>query len=128
MDRGARRAKIAALVLLALGVAFYLLFTVGELAGGDVSGIQHLPPVLGLAGLAWLSWRRPTIAGIALLALAVPLGMAYVAILVARDLPLTWALEIALPPIVTGLLLVRAGRPERAARRARLRRSDGHPA
>ena len=125
MDVGARRAKIAALVLLGLGIAFYLLFTVGEMAGGDVAGVQHLPPVLVLVALLWLAWKRPTVAGIVLLVLAVPLGAAYVAVLVARDLPLTWAVEIALPPIVTGLLLVWAGRRERASRRETARRTDG---
>ena len=116
MDEGARRAKIAALVLLGLGVAFYLLFTVGEMASGDVSGIQHLPPVLALAALMWLGWKRPTTAGIVLLVLAVPLGVAYVVVLVVHDLPLFWALEIALPPVLTGLLLLWAGRRERASR------------
>lgn len=127
MDEGARRAKIAALVLLGLGIAFYVLFTVGEMAGGDISGIQHLPPVLVLTGLSWVAWKWPTIAGVALLVVAVPLGAAYVVTLLVRDLPLTWALEIALPPVVTGLLLLRAGRPERAARRAR-HHGDGRAA
>ena len=51
--------KIVALVLLGLGVAFYLSFTVGEMAGGDVSGIQHLAPAVIPALLLFLSWRRP---------------------------------------------------------------------
>lgn len=110
MDEGARRAKIAALVLLGLGVVFYLMFTVGEIAGGDVSGIQHLPPALALVGLLWLAWKRPRGAGIVLLVLAVPLGIAYLVVLVVRDLPLVWAVQIALPPVVAGLLLLRAGR------------------
>ena len=93
MDEGARRAKIAALVLLGLGIAFSLLFTIGEMAGGDVAGIQHLPPAVVLVGLVWLAWKRPTVAGIVLLMLAVPLGTAYVVVLVVHDLPLTWALE-----------------------------------
>lgn len=57
--------------------------------------------------------------------LAVPLGAAYVVALVMRDLPLTWAVEIALPPVVTGLLLVWAGRRERASRHAKDHRADG---
>ena len=113
MDEGAYRSKIVALVLLRLGVAFYLMFAVGEMAGGDITGIQHLPPALILGALFWLAWKRPHAAGVALLALAVPLGAAYVALLVMRNLPLTWALWIVLPPVVTGVLLVRAGRLER---------------
>jgi len=108
-----RRMKIAALVLLALGVAFYLMFAVGEMAGGEISGFQHLLPAAVLGALLWLGWKRPRMAGIVLLALAVPLGAAYIAVLVIRDLPLSWAVWIVLPPLLTGLLLVRAGRHER---------------
>jgi len=109
VDAGARRSKIAALVLLGLGVAFYLTFAVGEMAGGDINGLQHLPPAVILALLLWVAWRRPRRAGIALLVIAVPFDGAYVALLLIRHLPLVWALVVALPPIVAGLLLVRAG-------------------
>ncbi|HTZ05567.1 MAG TPA: hypothetical protein VMB53_07410 [Gaiellaceae bacterium] len=109
-------AKLAALVLLGLGIAFYLVFAVGEIAGGDPSGVQHLLPAAVLGGLFWLGWRRPRTAGIVLLALAVPLGAAYIAVLVVRDLPLTWALWIALPPALTGWLFLRAGRDDHAHR------------
>lgn len=102
------RRKLAALVLLGLGVAFYLTFAVGEMAGGDVGGIQHLPPAAVLGALLWLARRRPRTAGIVLLALAVPLGAAYIAVLVVRDLPLPWALWIVLPPLMTGWLLLGA--------------------
>jgi len=113
VDTGAPREKVAALVLLGLGVAFHSMFAVGELVGGDIGGVQHVPPALGLAVLLWVAWRRPLVAGIVLLALAVPLGAVYLVLLVVRDLPLIWALFIALPPLVTGLLLVRAGQGER---------------
>jgi hypothetical protein len=112
MDPRARRAKVAALVLLWLGVGFYLLFALGEVVGGDISGLQHLLPVATLAVLLWVAWRRPMPAGIALLALAVPLGVAHVVLLMVRDLPLAFALVVVLPTVVTGLLLVRAGRRE----------------
>ena len=103
-------------MLLALGVAFYLMFTVGEMAGGDVAGIQHLPPALVLAALPWLA---------VILVLAVPLGAAYVVALVVQDLSLTWGVEIALPPVVTGLPLLWSGRRERASRHAEDHRADG---
>ena len=115
VDEGARRAKIAALVLLGLGVAFYLMFAVGETAGGDITGVQHFPLAAILAVLLWVAWRRPLAAGIALLVLAVPFAAAYIALLVVRHLPPTWALVVALPPVVTGLLLVRAGRRSRGS-------------
>ena len=112
MTAGAHRSKIAALVLLALGIAFYLAFAVGEMAGGDMTGVQHLVPTAVLAGLGWMAWRRPRRAGIVLLVLAVPFAVWYITLLVIRDLPLIWALFVALPPVATGLLLVRAGRRE----------------
>jgi hypothetical protein len=118
VEPGDRQTKIAALVLLGLGAAFYLTFAVGEVAGGDISGVQHLPPAAIFAALMYLGWKRPRTAGIVLLALAVPLGAVYVGVLIARDLPLTWALFVALPPVVTGLLLLRAGRPEHGSRGA----------
>jgi len=110
MNAGAHRSKIAALVLLGLGMAFYLLFAVAEMAGGDVEGIQHLPPAVFLAVVAWIGWKHPRRAGIVLLALAVPFAVFYVTLLVVRDLPFTWALIVALPPVVVGLLLLRAAR------------------
>lgn len=112
----ASQTKVAALVLLGLGVAFYLMFAVGELAGGEISGLQHLLPAALLGALLWLGWKRPRTAGIVLLALAVPLGAAYLAVLIVRDLPLPWALWIALPPILSGWLLLRAGRSEHRPR------------
>jgi len=108
MDANGDQKKRAALVLLALGVAFYLMFAVGELAGGDLGGVQHLAPALILASLMYVGWKRPRVAGIILLVLAVPLGAAYIAVLIVRDLPLTLALIVALPPFVTGVLFVRA--------------------
>ncbi len=125
MDADADREKIAAFVLLALGVAFYLVFAIGELAGGDVGGVQHLPPALALAALLWVAWKRPLLAGVILLVLAVPLAAAYVAVLVIRDLPPTWALFVALPPVLTGALLVRAGRHERGRATAKDARRSG---
>ena len=112
----ARRTKTAALVLLGLGVAFYLTFAVGEMVGGDISGVQHLLPAAVLGALLWLGWKRPRTAGIVLLALAIPLGAAYIAVLVIRNLPLAWALWIVLPPALTGWLFLRADRDERAPR------------
>ena len=59
MDVGAHRSKIAAFALLSLGVAVYLSFAVGEIAGGDVSGLQHLVPAAVLALLLWVDGATP---------------------------------------------------------------------
>lgn len=115
----ARLAKIAALMLLGLGVGFFLMFAAAELAGGDIAGIQHLPPAAVLGALLGLGWKRPRTAGIVLLALAVPLGVAYVvgaAVEGVRPGELWVALSIPLVPVLTGWILLRAGR-DRSGRR-----------
>jgi hypothetical protein len=112
----ARAAKVAALMLLGLGVGFFLIFAVAELAGGDSAGGQHLPPAAVLAALMWLGWKRPHTAGVVLLALAVPLGVAFVvgvAVEAVRPEERWVALPILLVPVLTALLLLRAGRGDR---------------
>lgn len=109
----ARLAQIAALLLLGLGAAFFLLFAAAELAGGDVAGIQHLLPAAILGALIWLGWRRPRTTGVILLALAVPLGVAIVvgvAVGGVRPEELWVALPIASVPVLTASLLLWAGR------------------
>lgn len=113
----ARLAKIAALMLVGLGIAFFLIFAVGELAGGDVSGVQHLPPAALLGALLWLGWTRPRVAGIVvLLLLAAPLTVGFVLGMATEDArsgEMWFALLIPLVPIVTGGLFLWAGRGER---------------
>ena len=105
-------------MLLGPGVAFYLVFAIGEMAGGDITGLQHLLPAAILAWLLWVGLSHPRQAGIILLTLAVPFAVAYVALLVVRELPLTWALVVALPPVVAGFLLVRSDRRDPGPRQA----------
>jgi len=115
----ARLAKIAALLLLGLGVGFFLMFAVAEMAGGDIAGIQHLPPAAVLGALLWLGWKRPRTAGIVLLAISVPLGVAYVvaaAVQGVRPGELWVAVSIPLVPVLTGFLFLWAGRGERGQR------------
>ena len=115
-----RRSQLAGMALLGLGVAFYLLFTIGEVAGGDITGLQHLPPAVLLGSLLVVAARRPRLAGLVLLGLAVALGALFLALVIARDLPPAGTLIVVLPPAVAGGLLVRAGRS--TARRSRFRR------
>lgn len=115
----ARLAKVAALMLVGLGVGFFLIFAVAEMAGGDIAGIQHLLPVAVLGALLWLGWKRPRTAGIVLLALSVPLGVAFVvgvAVEGVRPGELWVAVLIPLVPVLTALLFLRAGRRERGQR------------
>jgi hypothetical protein len=114
----ARLAKIAALMLLGLGVGFFLIFAVAEMAGGDIAGIQHLLPAAVLGALLWLGWKRPRTVGIVLLALSVPIGVAYVAAAArsARPGELWAVLWIPLMSVLTGFLFFWAGRDERGQR------------
>ena len=97
----ARRLMIAALIPLGLQVGIYLLFGLGEMASGDVSGAGHLLPAVGTLALALLSWRRPIEGGAALLV---------VGIVSRADVSDATALLImGAPQIVSGLLFLLAG-------------------
>jgi hypothetical protein len=63
--------KFAAMVPLAFMVLILLAFGVGEILGGDFSGIQHFVPVIFVGLVVWLCWKRPLWGGILLLAGAV---------------------------------------------------------
>ena len=64
---GSRWLLVAALIPLALQVAAFLLFGIGEMASGDLSGAGHLLPAVSSVILAFLAWKRPLEGGAALL-------------------------------------------------------------
>jgi hypothetical protein len=64
-----------ALTILTLYGAFFLAFGVGEVAGGDLSGVIHLAPALLIYALVYLCWRRPFEGGITLMAAAIISGV-----------------------------------------------------
>lgn len=51
--------KITALVLMALAALFFSFMGIGEMVGGDLSGIIHLPPVALIALMMWFGWKKP---------------------------------------------------------------------
>jgi len=112
------RLKIAASALLVVPIAVLLLFTAGEVAGGDVSGVQHLAQAAPLILLLVAGWRYPRTAGIALLALGIlVLGLWLFFLL--RGGPSTSGAGLAAagivlfaPPLVAGWLFLKAGRTE----------------
>lgn len=112
MDAGRQSAKVAALILLSLGVGFFLLFTIGEVADGDTTGLQHLPPALVLGALLWLAWKRPRQAARALLAITALLVIADIGLLATYGPSLGFALVVVLPSLVVWLLLSHAERRE----------------
>jgi hypothetical protein len=92
---------IAGLILLGLQVGVFLLFGIGEMASGDLSGAGHLLPAVATVVLAVLAWRRPVEGGVALVLIGV---LARVGV---SDI--TALLILAAPPIVSGLLFLLAG-------------------
>ena len=56
---GARRLLRIAVVMLWVNAAFWAFMGVGEVLGGDISGVGHLLPAVLGGILAWLVGRRP---------------------------------------------------------------------
>lgn len=94
-----------ALTILTLYGALWLVFGVGEITGGDLSGMSHLIPAVLIYILIYLCWRRPFEGGITLIISALISGI--------RELPgylagedLSFVLIEILPPVLAGLMLV----------------------
>jgi hypothetical protein len=62
--------KVVALIFPGLTIAILLLFTIGETASGDWSGLGHLLQAIPLGLFMWLGWKRPLWGGIFLLLLS----------------------------------------------------------
>ena len=95
------------LMLLTLYGAIWLVFGIGEISSGDLSGISHLVPAMLIYILVYLTWRRPLEGGIILLITAIISGI--------REFPAllsgsggSWSLIIigVLPPLLAGLVLI----------------------
>jgi hypothetical protein len=94
--------RIAALVPLGLQAAFFLLFAIGEMAAGDLSGAGHLLQVVGAALPGYLAWLRPLEGGIVLLAASlVGLAPGF-----KPGEALTQVLILSAPQLLSGLLFV----------------------
>ncbi len=105
--------KLAASALLGAPIAILLLLGLGEMAGGDVTGVQHLVEVVPLLLLLIAAWRWPRVAGIALVCIGsiVLLVWAVLAVTASeRASPTVWAivgLGLFFPPLLAGSLLLR---------------------
>ena len=107
--------KRAGLALLTLPILILAGFAAGELAGGDISGLQHVVELVPVALLAWFAWRRPLWGGMALIVLALILLMLYIVFIHGFPLPtvvLTLMFLFA-TPLAAGVLFVAAARQER---------------
>ncbi len=94
----ARWLMIAGVIPLVLQVAVFLVFGIGEMASGDISGAGHLLPVVTNILLALLAWRRPVESGVALVLVGVLSGVTV------RGTPAL--LILVVPAIVSGLLFL----------------------
>jgi len=113
--RSAHWLRIAGLIPLGLQVAFFLLFGVGEMAGGDLSGAGHLLQVAVAVLLGILAWLKPLEGGAALFILGFVFSMV-TAMSVPEDAVMSPAIMIlAAPQIVSGTLFFIAGMLARSA-------------
>lgn len=117
-DKRARIALVAALVILGLLAALLTLFGVGEVAGGDWSGISHLVPAALVVFLMFLVRRRPLEGGVLFSAIGAAVAVFFALTghrgLAAAVLPM---LLLGAPLLAAGILLIAAAL---AARRSAL--------
>lgn len=109
--RNANTLKIVALIFPALTVAILLLFTIGETASGDWSGLGHLIQVIPISLLMWLGWKRPLWGGISFLVLGFIASHSFADALRGPEWLAPFVIIIA-PLLLSGLLLFGAAQLE----------------
>ncbi len=115
---GPVRQKLIALALLAVPAGVLLLLAFGEMFGGDVTGVQHIPEAALPVALMAAAWRYPRKVGVVLLAIGSLLLAAWISWVLTQREPaprgadiLMWvaaALVLFVPPLVAGWLLLRS--------------------
>jgi hypothetical protein len=111
-----KKLKVSALVPLAFLELFLLLFGIGEMAGGDFSGMGHLILAVVLAVVMWAGWRYPLWSGLFFI-IAAGLAFAFVVVRLVRTPgtpfgPMIVAplVILVIPLLASGLLLLAANR------------------
>ncbi len=97
----ASRLMIVGLIPLVLQIAIFLLFGLGEMASGELSGAGHLLPAVATLVLVLLSWKRPIEGGAALFVIG--------AVTTTDVSEATALLIMAAPQIFSGLMFLLAG-------------------
>ena len=99
--------KKVSIGLLVIPLCFFLLFTVGEVLSGDISGFAHLIQAVPVLLLIFLAWKRPLIGGVLLFTISLILGVLYV-LDNPVNFPAIFAVEafLFIPPFISGILLV----------------------
>ncbi|MBI5840325.1 MAG: hypothetical protein HZB19_09505 [Chloroflexi bacterium] len=110
----AKGLKITALVLMGVAAAFFTFMGIGEMFGGDWSGVGHLPPVIIIVFLMWLGWKRPLAGGITMILLGVTSGTYFYSIMIRSEDRSTGALTMGGPFLLFGLIFLIAAFLERS--------------
>jgi hypothetical protein len=110
----ARVLRIVACIILGIPLAIFLLFGIGEMVGGDISGGMHLVEALIVVLVGILSWKRPFEAGIILCLSSLALTGFFLSILLpnpANEGPTNFfsLLILVLPTLIAGILFLSAG-------------------
>jgi len=119
--RSAHWLRIAGLIPLGLQVAVFLLFGIGEMASGDLSGAGHLLQVAVTALLGILTWMRPLEGGIAFFGGGTLFIVSFIiGVVTSSTFPEYTAISpaimiMAAPQIVSGALFFIAGMLARSA-------------
>jgi hypothetical protein len=119
----ATRLKLAASALIAVPAALLLALAIGEMAGGEASGIQHVPEAAALLLLLVAAWRYPHVTGLLLVAIGVIVFTLWL-VLIVTSADIDWhsieilgwigaGLMVFALPVVGGLLLIKAARLDR---------------
>lgn len=103
--------KIGAAVVALIPIGFFLMFAVGEGAGGWSHYLQALVPI----GAVLLAWRMPRVGGYFFIALGLLLGVAYPIGASHQPLATTALVELVVfvPMAVSGYLFLRASKDAR---------------
>lgn len=96
------------LLLIGLVVAFLLFMGIGEVAGGDLSGISHLIPAVVLAGMAAAGLKWPRSAGAVLALTGLAIAVFFYAQMSTLQTRLT-AIALTGGPVFLGGLLILGG-------------------
>ena len=95
-----------ALALLGLFIAFWSFMGIGEMAGGDLSGLSHLVPALLVLPLIFLAWKRLLLGGIILVVLGLAAAAYFYNDLIRLENKLGGATITGGPFLLAGLLLL----------------------
>ena len=115
----AKQLKIAGLIPLLIPIALFLMLTVGEIVGGDISGLGGLVLPAQLVILAIFAWKKPDLGGKILVVISILLLIIVLAPQVLYRVEGGMGIEssvvgvwllLYVPPIISGLLFIASAR------------------